>query len=245
LFVGIEFEGELSVRYLIFTCALAAAPSAMAQNTSGVFGPVIDADDHGWEYRGTYDPDDEDYNQRLHYQRAINGELRWRVIGALRSTNDSDFDPDFLRAELVWQVSPDDQNYQTGFRFEGRYRFEDRPGDLTVHWINQWKPIDNWTTRFIIGATQQIGNDPADGILLQTRASATTSISGGPKLGVEWFGEYGSTSDWLSTNEQEHQIGPVAVWKLDDDWSLYTGALFGATEVTPDTAIRLRITKDY
>ena len=223
----------------------ATTPIAMAQNTSGVFGPVIDADDHGWEYRGTYNPDDGDYNQRLHYQRAINGDLRWRVVGQLRSTDDSDFDPDYVRGELVWQVTPDGQKYQSGFRFEGRYRFEDRPGDVTAHWTNQWKHIDNWTLRAILGATQQIGNDPADGILIQTRASATTSVGDGPKLGIEWFGEYGSTSDWLGLDEQEHQIGPVAVWDLGGDWSLYTGALFGATDATADTNLRFRIGKEY
>ena len=233
------------MRYAILGFALIASPSALAQNTSGVFGPVIDAGERGWEYRGTYDGDDKDYNQRLHYQRAINGDMRWRLVAQVRSTDDSDFDPDFLRGELVWQVTPDDQKYQSGFRFEGRYRFDDRPGDVTVHWINQWKHIDDWTLRFLIGARQQIGNDPADGILMHTRASATTSLAGGPKIGVEWFGEYGSTSDWLDLDEQEHQIGPVAVWSLNEDWSLYTGALFGATDATPDSQLRLRITRDY
>ena len=223
----------------------AGAPAALAQNTSGVFGPVIDAGESGWEYRGSYDPDDEDYNQRFHYQRAINGAMRWRLIGQLRSTSDSDFDPDYVRAELVWQMTPDDQKYQSGFRFEGRYRFEDRPGDVTVHWINQWKHFDEWTLRFLIGATRQVGNDPADGILIQTRSSATRSIANGPKLGVEWFGEYGSTSDWLATDEQDHQIGPVAIWDLGNDWNLYTGVLIGATEASADTNLRFRVSKEY
>ena len=216
------------MRCVLIGLALTTAPAALAQNTSGVFGPVVDDGESGWEYRASFDPDDEDLNQRLHYQRAINGALRWRVVAQVRSTDDSDFDPDYLRGELVWQVTPDDQPYQSGFRFETRYRFDDRPGDVTVHWINQWKHIDNWTLRFLVGATQQIGNDPADGIFFQTRASATTALDTGPKLGLEWFGEYGSTSDWLGLDDQEHQIGPVAVWDLGGDWSLYTGALFGA-----------------
>lgn len=230
---------------LIGLLTAATTPIAMAQSTSGVFGPVIDEGESGWEYRATYDPDDEDINQRLHYQRAINGAMRWRIVAQVRSTDDSDLDPDFLRGELVWQVTPDDQKFQSGFRFESRYRFDDRPGDVTVHWTNQWKHFDNWTLRAILGATQQIGNDPADGVLIQTRASATTSIAEGPKLGVEWFAEYGSTSDWLSLKDQEHQIGPVAVWDFGKDWSLYTGVLFGATDSAADTNLRLRISKDY
>ncbi len=233
------------MRYVVLGLALAVTPAAMAQNTSGVFGPVIDEGESGWEYRASYDPDDEDVNQRIHYQRAINGAMRWRVVAQVRSTDDSDFDPDFLRGELVWQVTPDGQAYQSGLRFETRYRFDDRPGDITVHWTNQWKQIDNWTLRFILGATQQVGNDPADGILLQTRASATTSLADGPKIGFEWFADYGSSSDWLGLDEQEHEIGPVAEWSLNEDWSLYTGALFGATDASPDSQLRLRLTRDY
>jgi hypothetical protein len=228
-------------------CALAlvVSPIAYAQNTSGVFGPVIDEGERGWEYRATYEPDSEGLAQRVHYQQALNGELRWRAVAQVRKTDDSDVDLDYLRGEIVWQVTPDDQKYQSGFRFEGRYRFNDRPGDVTVHWANQWKHIDNWTMRFIVGATQQIGNDPADGLQIQTRASAMTSLSDGPKLGLELFSEYGSTSDWLDADEQEHEFGPVAVWKLNEDWNLYSGALFGLTDASADIQLRFRLSKGF
>lgn len=228
-------------------CALAlvVSPIAYAQNTSGVFGPVIDEGERGWEYRATYEPDSEGLAQRVHYQQALNGELRWRAVAQVRKTDDSDVDLDYLRGEIVWQVTPDDQKYQSGFRFEGRYRFNDRPGDVTVHWANQWKHIDNWTMRFIVGATQQIGNDPADGLQIQTRASAMTSLSDGPKIGLELFSEYGSTSDWLDADEQEHEFGPVAVWKLNEDWNLYSGALFGLTDASADSQLRFRLSKGF
>lgn len=231
--------------YSFVAATLCVAPTAFAQNTSGVFGPVIDEGERGWEYRATYDPDSEGLAQRIHYQQAINGALRWRAIAQVRKTDDSDFDPDYLRGELVWQVTPDGQKYQSGFRFEGRYRFDDRPGDVTVHWINQWKHIDGWTLRFLLGATQEIGNDPDDGLQIQTRASAYTPLPEGPRLGVELFSEYGSTSDWLPTDEQEHQFGPFAVFKLNENWSLYSGALFGLTDASDDTQLRFRLTKDY
>ncbi|MDJ0920948.1 MAG: hypothetical protein QNI84_07455 [Henriciella sp.] len=239
----------MSFRTKICLCGMAVVPwlqfSAKAQSTAGVFGPVVNEDDRGWEYRGAYDGESEEYNQRLHYQQAINGDLRWRVVAQVRETDDSDFDPDYLRGELVWQVTPDAQKFQSGFRFEGRYRFDDRPGDVTVHWTNQWKHIDNWTLRFIVGVTQQISNDPEDGLLIQTRAGAYTSLENGPRLGVELYSEYGSTSDWLPVDEQEHTAGPFAVWKLSEDWSLYTGALFGITDVSPETNLRIRLTHAF
>lgn len=236
---------KLTGAAFVAAICFSVAPSALAQNTSGVFGPVIDEGERGWEYRASYDAESEELNQRFHYQQAINGDMRWRVIAQVRETDDGVFDPDYLRAELVWQTTPDDQKYQSGFRFEGRYRFEDRPGDITVHWANQWKHIDDWTLRFIVGATRQVGNDPADGIFIQTRASATTSLQNGPKIGLEWFGQYGSTDNWLSGDEQEHQIGPVAVWGLNNDWSLYTGALFGVTDASDETQLRFRIGREF
>lgn len=237
---------RIKIGLCLFTLAIGSmASEAAAQSTSGIFGPVVDENERGFEYRASYDADSEELNQRVHYQQAINGELRWRLVAQVRETADSNVDPDYVRGEMVWQVTPDDQNYQTGFRFEGRYRFDDRPGDVTVHWTNQWKHIDNWTLRFIVGATQQIGNDPADGILIQTRAGAHTSLNGGPRVGAELFSQYGSTSDWLPFDEQEHQAGPFAVFSLNDDWDLYAGALFGLTDTTPDQQLRFRIGRDF
>lgn len=72
-----------------------------------------------------------------------------------------------------------------------------------------------------------------------------TSLNNGPKIGLEWFGQYGSTDNWLSGDEQEHQIGPVAVWGLNNDWSLYTGALFGVTDASDETQLRFRIGREF
>ena len=91
------------MRCALIGLALTTAPAALAQNTSGVFGPVVDDGESGWEYRASFDPDDDDLNQRLHYQRAINGALRWRVVAQVRSTDDSDFDPDGVSSR--WKVS--------------------------------------------------------------------------------------------------------------------------------------------
>ncbi|MEL6246046.1 MAG: hypothetical protein AAFQ85_11915 [Pseudomonadota bacterium] len=233
------------MRRLIVVLALIGAPIAAAQSTGGVFGPVVDASDEAWDFRVSLDPDSENTALRLHYQRAINSDLRWRVIGQVRSTEESDFDPDNLTAQLFWQVTPDLQAYQSGFRFDGRYRFDDRPGQFTVHWIQQWRQVDNWTLRFISGATLEIGDDAQDGLAIQTRASAMRSLASGPKLGVELFSQYGSTSDWLDFEDQRHEAGPVAVWSLGEGWGLYTGALLGVSDAAPDATFRLRATYAY
>ena len=230
------------MRTLIVVLAIVGAPTAAAQSTGGVFGPVVDESDNAWDVRLSYDPDSENTALRLHYQRAINSDVRWRVVGQIRSTEGTDFDPDHLTAQLFWQVTPDGQSYQSGFRFDGRYRFDARPGQFTIHWIHQWRQIDQWTLRFISGATLEMGEDARDGLAIQTRASAMRSLASGPKVGMELFSQYGSTSDWLAFQEQRHQAGPVAVWSLGEGWGLYTGALFGISEAAPDATIRMRAT---
>ncbi len=82
-------------------------------------------------------------------------------------------------------MTPDRQSYQSGFRFDGRYRFDDRPGQFTIHWIHQWRQVDHWTLRLISGATLEIGNDARDRLAIQTRASAMRSLTSGPNPGVE------------------------------------------------------------
>ena len=234
---------------VIGACVLVTAPSfcftAVAQNTSGVAGPVIDAGESAWEYRSSYDTENEELNQRLHYQRAINGDLRWRFVTQLRETADSDFDTDFVRGELVWQMTPDGQKYQSGLRFDGRYRFDDRPGDVAIQWIHQWSHFDNWTLRFNAIASRQFGNGQADGLFIQTRASAHASLTRGPRIGFEIYNQYGTTSDWLGFDEQDHQAGPFAVWALNPDWNLFTGVLVGLTEASPDGKIRMRVTRNF
>ena len=227
---------------LHLACLFLLLPSAvLAQNTSTVFSPGVDEGEQGWEYRASFDPDSDRLNQRLHYQRAIHGALRWRLIGQVRKTDDSTFDPDYLRGELVWQATPDQQPYQSGFRFEFRHRFEERPKDITVHWINQWRGFDGWTLRAIFGASREFGDDSAEGILMQSRLSAYTSLPVGLGLGVEAYSNYGSITDWLPTDRQSHQIGPFASWPLGEDWTLFKGALFGLTDATADQQFRVHL----
>lgn len=62
---------------------------AAAQNTSDVFGPVVNADDHGIQYRvaAIFDDnggDEFDWGQRFHYEKAVSGRLRLRGILATR-----------------------------------------------------------------------------------------------------------------------------------------------------------------
>lgn len=59
------------------------------------------------------------------------------------------------------------------------------------------------------------------------------------------FSQYGSTSYRQGFDDPRHQAGPVAVWKLGEDWRVHTDDLFGVTDASPDSTLRSRLTHEY
>lgn len=216
---------------------------AFAQNTGGIFGPIVNEGHHSAQYRITYDPDTERYAQRLHYQHALNGELMVRVIGQARKTASSDFDPDFLKAELFWQITPDGQPWQTGLRFDASLRDGNRSDVLGLNWTNQWRISDTVSVRAIVLTSLELGDMARDGIGLGTRAGLFYREGSGPEFAFEMFNSYGTTDDIADLEDQRHQIGPAVNLPVSNGWSIYGSALFGVTDATPDTELRIRLTK--
>lgn len=234
------------MRYAILATAFAATtPLAMAQNTGGIFPPMVNEGHKSAQYRVTYDPDSEGLSQRVHYQQAINGNLMWRGLVSARKTDESDVDFDFVQAELFWELSDDDDAWKTGFRFDARIRDDDRPGLIGVHWTNQFPVTENWNGRFVALSAFDVGNDARDGVFLQTRGNLFTRLESGQTVGVELFNAYGSTDEILDLDKQGHSIGPFASFPVSDNFSLFTGALFGLTDASADAELRLWITRGF
>jgi len=225
---------------------LALAPSgALAQNTGGVFGPVVNEGHALLQYRATYDPDTDGLAQRLHFERALNGEMMWRIVAQARRTDNADIDFDFVQGELFWQLTDDDKNWQSGVRFDGRIRDEGRPGLLGVNWINQIRLSPQWSARFIALSAVNIGADAPDGVFIQTRAHLAYRLPAGHSIGVEVFNAYGSTADFRGLDEQSHQIGPFAAINVTKDFQVFAGALIGLTGASADQELRLWFTKSF
>ncbi len=216
-----------------------------AQNTGAVFRPGVTEGHSSAQYRATFDPDSDGFAQRVHYQQSLNGDLMWRVVGGTRKTMDSDFDPDFLQAELFWELSEDEDTWRTGFRFDLGARTDNRPANFGMHWTNQIALGDAWTARFIVLSGFDFGENSRDGIFLQTRASIAKKLDNGVSLGAELYNFYGSTSNFGGFEEQRHQVGPFASIPLTDSLSVYCGALFGVSNATPDQELRLWLTKSF
>ncbi|MDA8708424.1 hypothetical protein N9M10_03525 [Hellea sp.] len=234
---------------LAFLGSIAMAPDAAAQNTGGVFGPEVTEGHKSIQYRGAINPDNAidqfGFAQRLHYQQAIDGDFMWRIIGATRKTDASDFDFDFLQAELFWELSDDEDKHKTGLRFDARLTDGDRAEQLGLNWMNHFNFDNGWHARALVLTNVQIGDTAADGINVQTRGRVGKKLDSGPILGVELYSNYGQTSNISRFSDQSHTIGPFIEAPIAKKLSLFAGPLFGLTGASPDVEARLWFTRGF
>lgn len=223
---------------------------ASAQNTSGVFGPVVNLDDHGVEYRMAAildgsGGDDFDWGQRFHYEKAVSGRLRLRGILATRETNSSEMDFDFARFEAVLQTTPDDQDYQSGIRFEGRLRGDGRADEVRANWINQWSLGDGWRVRAIMMNTYQVAQRTNDELQFAGRFGLSRKLPRGIRLGVHSFIDFGDTGGIRVLNGNEAEAGPFISFDLSDKVDVYIGTLHGLTGSSDDNQLRLFVGRSF
>ena len=219
------------------------APSTFAQNTGGVFGPVVNDGHRSIENRVSFEPDDDDFAQRLHYEQSFNDDLMWRVVIGTSKTEDSDVDFDSVRGELFWQLSEDGKAYQTGVRFDLVLRDNDKTDSFGMNWMNQFKLDDNWSVRGLLLTSIDFGDQRRDGVFLQTRGQLNRTLQSNRSIGIELYSSYGSTNDFADFEEQNHQIGPYVRVPITNGWTLTGNVLAGITEASPDTTLRIWINR--
>lgn len=235
------------MKRIIYTVVTACLCNfAHATNTGGVFPPTVNEGHKSWQYRVAVDPVENGstrFAQRLHYQQAINDDLMWRIVGQVRKTDDSDFDPDFLQAELFLDLTKNNSNYQHGFRFDARMRDGDRPDQIGVNWIHRLNMSDGWSMRGIVLTSTQFGSNSQSGVNLQTRAQVAKSFGSGKSVGLELYNNYGNSRNIGSFDQQDHTIGPIISTPITKNLSVFWGVLFGVSDAAPDQQFRLWITR--
>lgn len=218
---------------------LSALTTARAENTGGVFGPVVNHGHRSGQYRAGYDTGTYGLAQRLHYQHALDGNRMWRVILQARKTPDSDFDADFVQAELFWQLGDFSSSWRHGFRFDLRVRTEGRPAQLGVNWTNEIDINERWRARWILLAATDVGESASGDVRVSSRASLMYRGRPGISMGLETFNTYGALGDVPALDEQSHVLGPALAANVGDDWQLFASALVGLTDASPDAQLRV------
>lgn len=223
--------------YVSLICMVLTA-SAYAQNTGGIIPTVVVDGHQAIQYRMTFDPDNDGFAQRLHYERAI-GDLMWRVVAQTRKTAESDTDFDFVQGELFWHFTETNRRWQSGVRFDVQLRSDNRPDLLAISWNNEIALTDYWYARAIARVTRDIGSGGAPGVGLQTRGSIYFRSQPGRTFGLELFSVHGTTAEVAGLDEGRHQLGPFATLPVGSNWNLFAGALVGLSNAAPDTELRL------
>ena len=234
---------KMKKAYCLLLLGWMFAGNALAQNTGGVFPPTVNDGHRSWQYRVAFNPETDGFAQRFHYQQAIDGDFMWRVLGQTRKSEDTDFDFDFLQAELFWELSADGSAYSSGLRFDARVRDDSRPHQLGVNWIHQWALESDWTARAVVLTTYQFGDHAADGIGLGTRGQIAKRLKNGHAAGLQLFSGYGTTDDFRDFDDQSHTLGPMYSCPVGNGFSIFTGLLFGLTDASADTDVRVWLTR--
>lgn len=230
---------------LAFALIFSGTPT-FAQNTSTVFGPEVSLNDRSLEFRSTFstgdDGDGDAWATRLHYQSPLSASLRWRLVAQMRRPTDAAFEPDFLRTELLWQLTRDKARWASALRFEAMARNGARPDEFGLHWVNQYRLAENLRLRGHVYFGRQFGERGLDGLRMTSRASVKYDF-GAVGAGVEHYASYGSTAEFLPSRRQTHDFGPTFSVDLPDDITVNVGLLFGLTEASDKLQVRFVVAK--
>jgi len=229
---------------LALTFFVVSSQFAAAQNTGGVFPPIVNEGHKSLQLRLAFADDNNGSAQRLHYQQAINDDFMWRIVGQVNSNNgDTDFN--FVQGELFWDFSDKGDDWAQGVRFDLRVRDENRPSQFGFNWMHQFKLSNRLTARALALSTVQFGDNAADGIALQTRGSLMYKTNDKINIGVELFNSYGTTANFQSFKNSQQQFGPFISVPIRNNTSIYASALFGLSDATTDTDLRLWVTQSF
>ena len=235
---------------LVFGSFFILAPNALAQNTAAVFGPVVNADANDIEYRAALSPDGEGrdlFVHRLHYQKAINDDLRWRVVLQGSDLENGDLEFNFVQAELQWQVRDKaDHGWDSAVRLDVRINEgDDTPSLVGLNWTSQKELTERWRLNTVLLSGLEVGQDRTDGVFLQSRVQTSYALTDRLRFGGEVFNFYGSTADFAPLGLQNHAAGPFLSGKLTKDIGFFVGALFGFTEGARSQDYRVFVSKAF
>ncbi|MCQ8185487.1 hypothetical protein [Parvularcula maris] len=202
--------------------------AAAAQNTGGVFGPVVNKGHRYAEYRITVSPSDADgldtvWAQRFHVEDTPTDRIMWRVFAQVRRDPFGETEFDSAQAEIFTELRGPEHRWRTGFRFDGRVR-GDGPGQMSVNWTNEFALSEKLITRAVLLTTKQFGDRASDGVLLETRLNLQYRFENRVQAGVELYNGHGSTADFQTVSDRL-QVGPYAFIPIGEHWRGFVGVL--------------------
>lgn len=244
---------RLSFSTLVSTIATAitfmAAP-AFSQIASGVPGATVKEGERFLQYRIAVDIDDDKtgdvaFAQRVMYRQALDDRFSIRGSIQTRRTADSDFDFDYAQLELTWQITPDEQRYQTGLRLDARARADNRPEQIGLNWAHQMAFDNGWRVRGALTGVIQVADKTSDEISLSGSAQVSRKLESGVRIGVHGFSNFGDTDAVVFLRRSSTVAGPFIEFKLAKNVPVMIGTLHGVTHSARDDEIRVFVGRNF
>ena len=204
---------------------------------------------------GDVGEEDEDENQRQGYEFSVGYGVTdfWKpeLALALEQRKGRDLKADAIEFENTFQVLPTDAYYvNAGLLVAFEASLRDDVQAVEVGPLLQL-PIGRLTNTANAIFEQPFGDDRETATVgFEYGWQSVFDVAGGLGLGFEAFGEIEKiANDPPSLSEQEHRIGPVALFEAElGEWGeigIELGFLFGLTDETPDNTFKFNLEYEW
>jgi hypothetical protein len=218
-------------------------------NTAGVFSPDVNAGERRVTWRGAYTASEGDlpgvYTQRFHYDHALDGRWRLRLVAAQRRLDGGTFDYRGTRVEALWQFREHETDgWDAALRFDLEAG-HDGPDLVRVGASGQLALGARWGVRANVLLTHEIGGRTTSGVRVETRAAVAWAPNDAWRIALESYNNYNTTASPGSFDDQRHQLGPLASWRFGGGWRLHGGFLVGLSSSADDLNWRLALDRAF
>ena len=198
--------------------------------------------------------DDGDAAGRLHYDYALTGWYRLRVIGSVARPDGEELNFNGLTLEnwFQWSEEADDNTgFNGGLRFAYTYSDDGEPDEAEVRLIATDKFADVWEWRANLIGEVEIGDGRQEGMALEARGQLSRALNVSAlaaeewRLGLDIFSEFGSTENIPRLRDQAHQIGPVVKVSWANGFYAQSGVRFGLTDGSDDAMAKFFIGREF
>jgi hypothetical protein len=214
-----------------------------------------DDDDDDDEGLGIEAGEDDEEDQRQGYEFSVGYGVTdfWKpeLALVLEQRKHRDLKADAIELENTFQVLPTDAYFvNAGLLFAYEASLRDDVHALELGPLLQL-PLGRLTNTGNAFFEKQYGDDRETSTVgFEYAWQSVFDIAGGLGLGFEAFGEIEKiANDPPSTDEQEHRIGPVALFEAElGEWGeigIELGFLFGLTDETPDHTFKFNLEYEW
>jgi high-affinity iron transporter len=228
----------------------APCPDAHADHV--VYSPLVEEGEIAIELRGHYDIDGDDARDgaqahKVDLEWAPFARWRTELVGEFEREPGEDLEATEIAWENVFQLTEQGQYWaDVGLLAEYAHSLEDDGEDAIELGLLGQKEIGRSDVRINLIFEREL-EDGAD-VEMEYRWQYRYRLGSAFEPGLEMYGELGEWGEMGSFDDHEQQLGPAVFGKLRTAGGAVryeAGVLFGLTNETPDTTVRLLLEYEF